>query len=112
MKKLIILTTSFVFLILFVVPFAASLFIKIVPDNDQPPYDINNKRGIYGVNGISQEFTAQSNNLTAVGLSVGNPNLKNKNEVIFTLYGDTGRGQAGKAERRKYSGRGLTKDSF
>lgn len=85
MKKLIVLTTVFVFLIIFVVPFAAALFIKIIPDNDQPPFDINNKRAIYSYYDISQVFTSQENYLTAIGISLGNPNLKNKNEIIFNL---------------------------
>lgn len=85
MKKLIWLTTLFVIFLIFVLPFAAAFFIRIIPDNDQPSYDINNKRGIFGIHEVSQVFKAQENNLTAVGISLGNPNLKNKSEVIFSL---------------------------
>jgi hypothetical protein len=90
MKKLIILTTSFVFLLVFILPFAAAFLIKIIPANDQPSYDINNKRGIFGINEVSQQFTSQEDNLTAIGLSLGNPNLKNKKEIIFYLTDTNG----------------------
>lgn len=90
MKKLIILTTSFVFLLVFVLPFAAALLIKMIPFQDQPPYDINNKRGIFGMNEVIQPFTSEEDNLTAIGLSLGNPNLKNKKDIIFNLTDSKG----------------------
>lgn len=90
MKKLIILTTSFVFILIFILPFAAAFLIKIIPANDQPSYDINNKRGIFRINDVVQEFTSQEDYLTAVGLSLGNPNLKNKKEIIFDLMDTSG----------------------
>lgn len=90
MRKLIWFTTIFVFFLLFILPFAASLLIKMIPDNDQPPYDINNKRGIYQIFEVSQSFTSQSDNLMAIGISLGNPNLKNKSEIIFDLKDTSG----------------------
>lgn len=85
MKKLIALTTSLVILIVFMVPFIAGLFIKMIPGADQPAFDFNNKRGLYGDLRVSQEFTSTQSNLTAIGTSLGNPNLKNRKEIIFDL---------------------------
>lgn len=85
MKKIIFLTTSAVILAVFVVPFVAGLFIKMIPIGDQPSYDFNNKRGVSGDFRLTQEFTSLNSNLTAVGTSLGNPNLKNQKEVIFDL---------------------------
>lgn len=85
MKKLIILTTSIVLFMTFLTPAILALGIKMIPGGDQPGYDINNKRAIYGIYTVSQEFISQDENLTAVGLSLGNPNLKNKKEILFTL---------------------------
>jgi len=74
----------------FFAPAMLALGIKMIPGGDQPGYDINNKRAIYGVFTISQEFTSQEDNLMAVGLSLGNPNLKNKKEIIFDLTDASG----------------------
>lgn len=84
MKKLIILTTTFVIFLVFIVPFVAALLIKMIPANDQPGYF--GTRGIYGEFTVSQEFTSTKNNLTAIGTSIGNPNLKNKTKIIFNLF--------------------------
>lgn len=89
MKKLIILTTSFVFLLVFVLPFVAALFIKIIPGSDQPGYF--ERRAIYGPITVSQEFVSENENLTAIGTSLGNPNLKNKNSIILVLFDSSGR---------------------
>ncbi len=89
MKKLIFLTTAFVIFIVFVLPFIAALLIKMIPANDQPGYFLNT-RGIYGQFSVSQEFTSTDNNLTAIGTSLGNPNLKNKAKIIFTLLDSSG----------------------
>lgn len=90
MKKLIVLTTSLVILIVFVVPFIAGLLIKMIPGADQPAFDFNNKRGLYGDLRVSQEFTSTDANLTAIGTSLGNPNLKNKKEIVFDLMDISG----------------------
>lgn len=85
MKKLIVLSTSLVLFLVFVVPFCAALFIKLIPNVDQPGFDFNNKRGIYGLLYVTQSFTSTDNNLAAIGTSLGNPNLMNKKEIIFDL---------------------------
>ena len=86
MKYLVGFTTLFVLILVFVAPAVLALPIKIVPDNDQPGYSVNERRSIYFSNTVSQMFTAQSDNLTGVGITIGNPNLKNKKGVIFELY--------------------------
>lgn len=88
MKKLIIFTTSFIFFLVFILPFAAALFIKIIPANDQPGYF--GKRSIYGALTVSQEFKSNDDNLTAIGTSLGNPNLKNQKEIVLTLFDSNG----------------------
>ena len=86
MNKLVIFTTVFVLILVFVVPGVLALPIKVVPFNDQPGYSTDYKRGVYGKKVIWQEFTSQEDRLTGIGLSIGNPNLKNKKEVILNLY--------------------------
>jgi hypothetical protein len=73
-----------------VLPFASGFLIKVIPVGDQPSYDINIKRGIFGVNEVVQTFTSQENNLTAIGMSLGNPNLLNKKEIILSLIDTNG----------------------
>ncbi len=86
MKKLVIFTTITVLTLVFVVPGVLALPIKVVPFNDQPGYSTDYKRGVYGKFVVWQEFTSQEDQLTGIGLSIGNPNLKNKKEVILNLY--------------------------
>lgn len=90
MKKLIIFTSLFILFFVFMLPGILALGIRIIPGNDQAPYDVNIKRSIYGQFQITQEFIAQQNNLSAIGISLGNPNLKNKSEVDLVLK-DSGR---------------------
>jgi hypothetical protein len=63
----------------------------MIPSADQPSYDINNKRAIFGVHDVIQGFISPEDNLTAIGLSLGNPNLLNKKEIIFDLTDAKGR---------------------
>ncbi len=94
MKKLIIFTTVFILVLVFVVPGILAIPIKIVPANDQPGYSTDYKRGVYGKHIIRQEFISMADNLTGIGLSIGNPNLKNKKDVILNLYENTDEGLA------------------
>lgn len=90
MKKIIVLTVTAVILAVFVIPFVSGLFIKMIPNGDQPGYNFNNKRGIYGDFRVTQEFTSLDSNLAAIGTSLGNPNLKNQKEVNFELTDKSG----------------------
>lgn len=86
MKKLIWATTIAILFLVFVVPGLLALPIDMLPANDQPGYSVNDKLSLYGKRTISQTFTAQADNLTAIGISLGNPNLKNKKGIILSLY--------------------------
>lgn len=89
-KKLVWLATLSVMFVLFVVPALLALVLKMIPASDQPGYNYDRRLSVYGKREIAQEFVAQGNNLTAVATSIRNPNLKNKKEVVFNLYGQDG----------------------
>ncbi len=86
MKKMIWFTIAVVIGIVFVVPALLSLFIPMIPSGVQPGYDSNIRLSIYSNLVFVQKFISKTNNLTAVGLSIRNPNLKNQSEVIFNIY--------------------------
>jgi hypothetical protein len=86
MKKLIVATSLFVLFIVFALPAILSLPIKIMPFNDQPSYNVDNRISIYYNNVVTQKFISPVDNLTAIGMTIGNPNLANKKPIIFTLY--------------------------
>jgi hypothetical protein len=86
MKKMICLTTLFVAFLIFVVPGILALTLDIVPAGDQPGFNSDQRLSIYGKRGVSQKFTSADANLTAIGTSMRNPNLKNKKEIILNLY--------------------------
>jgi len=86
MKKMIWLTIFTVLFLVFIVPVILSLALKIIPKNIQPSYDSNIRISVYKDREFTQEFIANNNNLTSIGTSIRNPNLKNKKDVIFNLY--------------------------
>lgn len=86
MKKLIGLTTIFVLFLIFVVPALLALGIKLIPGEDQPGYNSNQRLSVYGTRNVSQKFVSNDSNLSAIGTSIRNPNLKNKKDVILSLY--------------------------
>lgn len=88
MKKLIWLTTILVFSIIFLAPALMALGIKLVPGGDQPGYNSNERLSIYSERTVTQKFTSNNNNFSAIGTSIRNPNLKNKKEIIFNLYNE------------------------
>lgn len=88
MRKMIWLTTLLILFLVFVVPGILASTLKMIPAGDQPGYDSNQRLSIYGKRGVSQKFVSKEKNLTAVGTSIRNPNLKNKKEIIFNLYNE------------------------
>ena len=90
MKKMIWLTTVSVLFLVFIVPGIMAFAIDIIPANDQPGYDYNKRLSIYGERQITQVFISKDKNLTAIGTSIKNPNLKNKKEIFFNLYDENG----------------------
>jgi len=86
MKKMIWLTTLSVLFVVFLVPAILAMTLKMVPAGDQPGYNSDQRLSIYGKRGVSQEFVSKEKNLTAIGTSIRNLNLKNKKEIILSLY--------------------------
>jgi hypothetical protein len=84
MKKLIWITSLIVLFVIFVLPAFLALGIKNLPANIQPPLD--KSKDLYDVFDVSQEFVSQKPGLMGIGMSIKNPNLKNKQKVAFTLY--------------------------
>lgn len=88
MNKLIWVTTASILFLVFIVPGILALFIKMVPYNDQPGYDVDHRLSVYFTHKVSQKFTSQEDNLAAIGITLGNPNLKNKKEVKLDLFSE------------------------
>ena len=86
MKKMIWLTTLSILFLLFIVPGILASALDMIPANDQPGYDSNKRLSIYGEKEILQKFVSRDKNLTAIGTSIRNPNLKNQKEIILNLY--------------------------
>lgn len=86
--KLIIFTTGLTFFMVFILPGLLSLGIRYIPGSDQPSLDRSEK--IFFGQNISQEFTSPKESLTGIGLSLKNPNLANKRDIILNLEDDKG----------------------
>lgn len=86
MKKMIWLTIIVVLGMVLVVPAILSLGLSMIPANTQPGYNPDIRLAIYSDIQLTQRFISKTDNLTAIGLSIRNPNLKNKSAVIFNLY--------------------------
>src|SRR3990172_7279133 len=86
MKKLIWFTTVSILFLVFVVPAILALGIKLIPGEDQPGYDPNFRLSIYWPRVVKQQFVSKDSNLSAIATSIRNPNLKNKEEIVFTLF--------------------------
>ena len=84
MKKLIWFTTIFIIFLIFLAPAILALGIKLIPGGNQPGYGPT--LSIYGARNVTQKFTSQNANLSAIGTSIKNPNLKNKQDIILTLF--------------------------
>lgn len=88
MKKLIWFTTIAVLFLIFIAPAVFALGIKLIPGEDQPGYNSDQRLSIYRDRVITQKFTSHSANLSAMGTSIRNPNLKNKKDIILTLFSE------------------------
>jgi len=85
MKKMIWLTVTFVLGLVFLVPVVLSMGLKMIPVNIQPGFNYDIRASIYRDRIFVQKFTAKGENLIAIGMSIRNPNLKNKADIIFNL---------------------------
>lgn len=97
-----------VFLVLFSIiflPAALLLAIKEFSFSDQPSLDATQR--IFGETIVSQSFVSQDNNLSSLGMSIKNPNLQNREDIILTLF-------EGGVEKRKVvvSGKNIGDGNF
>ncbi|MCX6704787.1 MAG: hypothetical protein NT162_00400 [Candidatus Woesebacteria bacterium] len=88
MKKLIWFTTTLILFMLFLAPAILALGIKLIPGEDQPGYNSDQRLTIYRDRVVSQKFVSKDANLSAIGTSIRNPNLKNKKDIILTLFNE------------------------
>ncbi len=89
MNKLVILSLSFVLLMVLILPLSLTLLIKIIPGGIQP--SLGNTEKIYGVISLSQAFISPKDNLTGIGVSIKNPNFANKKKTTVSIYDDGNR---------------------
>lgn len=88
MKKLIWITSLTVLFVVFILPGFLALGIRTLPANVQPP--LHGTKDVYGLFTVTQEFASLEPRLTGIGMSIKNPNLKNKKEVLVSLYAENG----------------------
>lgn len=86
MKKLIWFTTISILSFVFLTPIILALGIKMIPGEDQPGYNPDQRLSIYRTRDVTQKFVSSDTNLSAIGTSIRNPNLKNKKDIILTLF--------------------------
>jgi len=84
--KHIIFTISFIVLLIFILPLGLIFAIKYIPTDFQPP--LKDTKKIYGNFVYYQSFISEKDNLAAIGVSLKNPRLANKNYTFFDLYDD------------------------
>lgn len=88
MKKLIWFTTISILFLVFIAPAVLALGISLVPGDSQPGYNPDLRLSIYKDRDVTQRFISQDANLSAIGTSIRNPNLKNKQDIILALFDD------------------------
>lgn len=84
--KLVIFTTIFTLILVFLLPAILTLGVRNIPAADQPP--LNGTEKIYGSQLITQTFVSTDDNLSGIGLTFKNPNLVNKENLNFILEGE------------------------
>jgi len=90
MKKMIWFTGISILFLVFIAPAFLSAALPMIPANIQPGYNPDVRLSVYSMRDFTQYFISQTDNLTAIGFSIRNPNLKNKSDVIFSLFDDDG----------------------
>ncbi len=81
----IFLVVSSLFIIL---PFTLCFAVRLIPANYQPSLDYPQK--VFKDITVTQSFIASKDNLSAIGVSIKNPNLLNKKDISLTLRGEEG----------------------
>jgi hypothetical protein len=86
--KAIIFTTFIVLVTVLILPGVLSLGIRKIPGSFQPP--LSDSQDVDKLLSVSQSFKAQFNNLSDFALTIRNPFLRNKKDLIFTITSDRG----------------------
>lgn len=84
MNKLIIFTVIFIIFLIIVIPVSLSVMIRFIPSGTQPP--LRDTEKIYGSFILTQKFISDMDNLAGIGVSIKNPNYKNKKEVKIKIF--------------------------
>lgn len=87
MKKEVLFYILAILIIVFL-PGILSMGLKLIPGKIQPSLDITRK--IYGKYVVAEPFLATRNNLSAIGTSIKNPNLKNIDDVVISIFDESG----------------------
>lgn len=87
MNKILLVSIIFVITSL-IFPAVLSVAIRQIPNAPQP--SLEDTERIYGVSVVVSPFESVRNNLSAIGTSVKNPNLKNKNDLTLWLFSEEG----------------------
>lgn len=83
MKKSFVFTLSAILLI-FLMPAILSFGIRYIPFSSQPPLGATEQ--IFQDRISEQTFKLNGDRLTAIGVSFRNPNLRNKKDIILSVY--------------------------
>jgi hypothetical protein len=86
--KQILLTTFSILFVAWLLPFLLAAQLKDIPFDTQPSLEFTEK--IYGEKILSQPFIAVEDNLSTIAVTVKNPNLLNKKDLIMSLYNQQG----------------------
>ncbi len=84
--KWFIFTTILVLVLVMLIPIVLTLGIQYLPGEIQPSLVSTQK--IYGTQTIYQSFISPEDNFSGVGVSLKNPNLENKEDVVVKIYDD------------------------
>jgi len=79
-----VISIALVVFVVFALPAILSFGIKFIPYSYQTP--LSNTEDIFEGKSVRQYFYAKENKLTAIGMSLKNPNLVNKKDIILNLY--------------------------
>lgn len=77
-------TILFTIFLSFMLPFFLALFLREIPNDPQP--SLENTQQISKEATLSQHFISSTDNLSAVGMSIKNPNLRNRKDLTFQLF--------------------------
>jgi len=89
MKKFVYISLIAILFVVFVLPAILSIGIRYIPYKYQPPLDTKDQK-IHSEIVLRQDFTSPIDRLTAIGMSIRNPNLKNKEDILMQIYDKKG----------------------